>query len=53
MLGDTKKEEWLELCQQAVNEQDPQKLMALIAKIARHLQAKEQHLKGQSPATGA
>ena len=45
MLGDRKKEEWLQLCEQAVNEQDPQKLMALIAEINRLLEVKEQRLK--------
>jgi len=49
MLGDKKKEEeWLELCQQAIDEQDPQKLMALVAEIDRLLQAKEQRSKAQS-----
>jgi hypothetical protein len=46
MLGDKKnEEEWLELCQQAIDEQDPQKLMALVAEIDRLLQAKEQRSK--------
>ncbi len=48
MLGDRKKEEWLQLCEQAVNEQDPQKLMALIAEINRLLEVKEQRLRGSA-----
>jgi hypothetical protein len=47
----TKKEEWLELCEQAANEQDPKKLMALIAEIDRLLAAKQQRLKGLAPAS--
>jgi hypothetical protein len=35
MLSDRTKEEWLELCRQAVHEEDPNKLMALIAEIDR------------------
>jgi hypothetical protein len=53
MLGDKKKEEWFELCQQAVDEKDPAKLMALVAEIDRLLEAKEQHLKDRSPKTGS
>jgi hypothetical protein len=43
----TKKEEWLELCQHAIDEQDPQKLVALVAEIDRLSQAKEQRSKAQ------
>ena len=39
------KERWMELCQQASVEQDPKKLMILIAEIDRLLQEKEQRLK--------
>ena len=39
-----KKEEWLQLCELAANEQDPAKLMKLIAEIDRLLQEKEQRL---------
>jgi len=46
VLADKKKEEWLQLCEQAVDEQDPQKLMALIAEITRLLEAKERRLRG-------
>jgi hypothetical protein len=53
MLGDKKKEEeWLALCEQAVIEQDPQKLMALVAEIERLLQAKEQLPKEKIMGTG-
>jgi hypothetical protein len=40
-----KKEEWLRLCEEAANEQDPVKLMKLIAEIDRMLAEKEQRLK--------
>jgi hypothetical protein len=30
-----KKEKWMALCEQAANEQDPEKLMALVAEIIR------------------
>jgi hypothetical protein len=49
MLGDKKKEEWLDLCQEAVDEKNPEKLMALIAEIDRLLEAKERRLKERSP----
>jgi hypothetical protein len=44
MIGD-EKERWMELCELAVREQDPAKLMALVAEINRILEAKEQRLK--------
>ena len=53
MLGNKKKEEWLELCQQAVDEKDPAKLMALVVEIDRLLDAKEQRLKARRPKTGS
>jgi hypothetical protein len=52
MLGDKEKEEWLRLCQQAVNEQDPDKQMALVAEIDRLLDAKLQHPRTKSTPTG-
>jgi hypothetical protein len=53
MLGYKEREEkWLELCQQAVIEQDPQKLMALVAEIDRLLEAKERGPKGEITNTG-
>jgi hypothetical protein len=48
MIGD-QKESWLELCERAANEQDPTKLMALIAEIDRLLAAKEVRLKSAAP----
>jgi hypothetical protein len=36
---------WMELCQQASVEQDPEKLMELIAEINRLLDEKEERLK--------
>jgi hypothetical protein len=37
------------LCERAANEQDPAKLMELVAEINRLLEAKEKRLKEQSP----
>jgi hypothetical protein len=37
-------EKWMELCAQAVNEQDSEKLMALIKQIAALLDAKQERL---------
>ena len=44
MYGKTK-ERWLELCEQAANEQDAANLKALIEDIARLLKEKEDRLK--------
>jgi hypothetical protein len=44
MFGD-EKERWMELCELAAKEQDPAKLMALVAEINRILESKEQRLK--------
>jgi len=44
MYGKTK-ERWLELCEQAANEQDSAKLKALVEDIARLLKEKEDRLK--------
>ena len=38
-------ERWRELCELAVQEQDPAKLMALVTEINRILETKEQRLK--------
>ncbi|HWY59271.1 MAG TPA: hypothetical protein VNZ03_32710 [Terriglobales bacterium] len=43
MIWDTK-ESWMELCEFATEEQDPAKLMALIAEIDRLLGAKQQRV---------
>jgi hypothetical protein len=45
------REKWMELCAQAAREQDPEKLMELIAQINQLLEAKERRLKGNPPAT--
>jgi hypothetical protein len=45
------RETWMELCAQAAVEQDPDKLMRLIAQINQILEAKERRLKGSPPAT--
>ena len=39
------REPWMQLCAQAATEQDPDKLMALIAEINRLLEAKERRLR--------
>ena len=41
------REKWVELCAQAANEQDSQKLMALIQQIAALLDAKQERLIGK------
>jgi hypothetical protein len=38
------REEWLELCAQAADEQDPQKLLGLVTRINDLLEAKEARL---------
>ena len=43
MKGETK-ERWMELCEQAANEQDPAKLMALVKEINDLLETKERRL---------
>jgi len=47
MLGQAK-ERWLELCEQAAAEQNPQKLMEFAAEIKRLLEAKKIRLAGAS-----
>jgi len=47
MQGETK-ERWMELCEQAANEQDSKKLMVLVAEITRLLEAKQARLGGES-----
>jgi hypothetical protein len=41
----------MELCALAAEEQDPTKLMALVAEITALLEAKEQRLKGKVPSS--
>jgi hypothetical protein len=43
------KEKWMALCEQAANEQDPEKLMVLVAEIDRLLAEKQQRLRKQEP----
>ena len=43
-----KREYWMQLCEQAANEQDPDKLMELIRQIDALLQEKEDRLKRQA-----
>ena len=40
-----KREQWMRLCEQAANEQDPQKLLGLVREINRLLEEKEQRLR--------
>jgi hypothetical protein len=40
---------WKELCERAAKEQDPEKLMELIAEINRLLEAKERRLRRNDP----
>jgi hypothetical protein len=40
-----KKERWMNLCEQAVQEQDPEKLMLLVQEITRLLDEKQERLK--------
>jgi hypothetical protein len=46
---ETEKPTWQELCQAASIEEDPQKLMGLIAEINRDLQKKEDRLRRHQP----
>ncbi len=43
-----KREQWMRLCEQAANEQDPQKLLELVREINRLLEEKEQRLRQES-----
>jgi hypothetical protein len=49
MKGDTG-ERWRELCAKAAEEQDPDKLMELVAEISRMLEDKERWLKSKAEA---
>lgn len=44
------KERWMQLCEKAATEQDPEKLMELIAEINRLLEAKERRLRSNTAA---
>ena len=46
-----RREYWMHLCEQAANEQDPDKLMELVREINRLLEEKEARLKQESQAT--
>ena len=43
------REEWMQLCEQAASEQDPEQLMTLVEQISVLLEAREQRLKGKDP----
>jgi hypothetical protein len=46
-----KKEQWMRLCEQAANEQNPDKLIQLVHEINRLLEEKENRLKRESTST--
>jgi hypothetical protein len=48
-MSEQKKELWRELCEQAVAEQDPQKLHKLVKEVIRVLDARDQQ--AQQPAS--
>jgi len=50
-MQENKKKKWMELCEQAADEQDPKKLAALILEINFMLEAKELRLTGKVPIT--
>jgi hypothetical protein len=43
------RERWMELCELASTEQDPEKLQALVQEINRLLDAKQERLNKQNP----
>lgn len=43
------KEAWMQLCELAANEQDPEKLLALVKEINRLLEEKERRLELKPP----
>jgi len=43
------REKWMELCEQASTEQDPERLLALVQEIDRLLEAKQERLNKQKP----
>lgn len=47
MSGGEHKDEWIKLCEQAVVEQDPEKLMALTREICRLLDEREKAMKSE------
>jgi hypothetical protein len=47
-LKGEKKEIWMQLCERAATEQDPDKLMELVKEINRLLEEKERRLKADS-----
>jgi hypothetical protein len=43
------KERWMELCALVAEEQDPEKMMEMVAEITALLEAKERRLNGKPP----
>jgi len=48
-----RRERWLELCEKAANEQDPQKLLMLVEEINRLLEEKSKRLVTNKPPDSA
>ncbi len=48
-MKDKAKERWMELCEQAANEQDPAKLLELVKEINHLLDAKKKRLAADPP----
>jgi hypothetical protein len=51
-MAEYKNESWLEPCELAAQEKDPQKLIALIAEIDRLLALKNERPKNKIPGSG-
>ena len=47
-MREEKRERWMQLCQEAAQEQDPKKLMVLVREISRLLEEKEQRLTAEA-----
>jgi hypothetical protein len=43
------REKWMDLCEQASTEEDPENLLALVQEINRLLEAKQERLNKQKP----
>ena len=48
-MNDKTKEPWLQLCEQAAVEQDPERLLKLVNEISRMLDEKNQRIQHGSP----
>jgi len=50
-MNEETRELWMRLCEQAVEEQDPEKLMELVTEINRLLEEKEQRIRKAKSST--